>query len=178
MNYFLHHFNAPPLSPTPPTHPPPLRWPTKVKTRLNSAGVRERVSAKTGVVIPFPEGYGKPRPYFVVPSKPSGKDTAGDVVRKVTYQPPPALVPYLAASSALYAHRGGKGEAPAVPSLLRNKLPRKIRRRMRGEWERRTEKDMVGAQVLPPLRVFQDRLAGVGGGGAAAPQQQLQQELR
>jgi len=149
-----HSHHTIPVSP-PPSH----RRPTKIKIRRNAAGAKERVAAKSGVVIPLPDTYGKLNPRFTTPLKPGSKDTDGATVSRVTYNPPPELIPYLSSKGVLFSHRGGVGELPSLPKLLRNKLHRKVRRRMIGEWEKTVEKQLLD-KALPPRKVFDRQLLG------------------
>ena len=54
------------------------------------------------------------------PEEPGPWDTSAEEVARVTYHPPAALLPYVAASGpqSLYRVRGGAGAEPALPACV------------------------------------------------------------
>ena len=169
--------SSPPLPPFTPSSPPPspfpCRKPTRIARRFTPEGDRVRVAKRSGAVIPFPALLATRR--AARPTEPGPKDTPAAVVARVTYVPPPELVPFLSAGSDLYRIRVDPAEK--VPTILRRGYVtrKKDRARVKGKWARELFRARIG-------RAEAAAWEALGGRGAAPPPPpppaQQQQELR
>ena len=153
--------------------------PTRIGIKFTEEGARVRVAKRSGTVLPVPAALAKAR-RAARPVEPGPRDTPADLVARVTYNPPAALLPYLAAGGArsLFRLRGVKGIAGSglgseAAAAAEEAVPRKLRyvrmrahhrKAIRGRWEREQAEARVVADAEAALRA----LAGSGGGGGGS----------
>ncbi len=131
-------------------------------------GVRQRISKRSGAVIPVPESLLKARK-AVRPPEPGPKDTPAAAVARVSYVPDPALLPYLAAGGKLWERAGaGEGKRAALPKLLRGNLRWRSRRKVRERFETGEERARLARAVDAMTREMQAAQAAAAAGAAAA----------
>ncbi len=151
--------------------------------KFTPEGDRVRVAKLSGAVIPKPDTLAKVR-RAKRPAEPGPRDTPADLVAKVTYAPPAALLPYLASSGpqSLFRARGGKGAdaEPALPSKLRHvRMRAHHRKALRGRWEQEQAEARLLADTKAALRALavKRRAAGAagptGGGGSGEQHAEL-----
>lgn len=150
--------------------------PTRVAIRYTEDGSKVRVAKRSGSIIPWPEAM-KTAHRSLKPAQPGPKDTAAAAVQRVTYSPPPELLPYLSAGSGkLWSIRsasgsGGSGSSSGeavVPWKVREvKMRRHDRNRMLGKWRREEDRRAVGREVARLLEK-DPALQGVFGLSASA----------
>ncbi len=108
----------PPPSPFARLFPILCRKPTKIGIRWTQAGEKVRVARKTETILPRPAERATERSY-IRPAEAGPKDTPASAVSAVTFFPPAALLPYLAAAaespSGSAAKNGGVGGS-TIPS--------------------------------------------------------------
>ena len=121
----------------------------------SAEGVPQRISKRSGAVIPLPEALLKAR-RAERPPEPGPKDTPASAVARATYAPDAALLPYLAAGGALWETAGTRAaRRPALPKLLRGDLARRTRRKIRGRFEVDVERARLEKDVEAMTQVLQ-----------------------
>ena len=138
-----------------------------MRTERTAEGVKQRISKRSGAVIPFPEGLAQSR-RAVRPPEPGLKDTPAPAVARVTYAPDAALLPYLAAGGKLWERAGARGARPALPKLLRGNVRWRSRRKIRGKFELDVERARLEKDVEALTRGLQRAARTATAAGAAA----------